>query len=84
MTSDYEQYIIDSLFKTYSETSGFKIKDLKGKRRIRQLVKVRHKLMQHIRICTSLSYPEIGKLFNRTHSSVLHACSKWDKQNEQK
>jgi chromosomal replication initiator protein len=76
MPSDYEQYIIDALFETYTKASGFKVKDIKGKRRTRQLTKVRHEIMQQIRQCTSLSYPEIGKIFNRTHSTVLYACGK--------
>jgi chromosomal replication initiation ATPase DnaA len=76
MPSDYEQYIIDSLFETYSKASGFKVIDIKGKRRIRRLVKVRHEIMQQIRLTTSLSYPEIGKIFNRCHATVLYACNK--------
>jgi chromosomal replication initiator protein len=71
---------IDSLFETYSKASGFKKKDIIGKRRIRQLVKVRHEVMQQIRLATSLSYPEIGKIFNRTHSAVLYACNKIDNE----
>jgi chromosomal replication initiation ATPase DnaA len=76
MPSDYEQFIIDSLFETYSKASGFKIRDIKGKRRTRQITKVRHEVMQQIRLTTSLSYSEIGKIFNRTHGTVLYACNK--------
>ena len=80
MPSDYEQFIIDSLFETYSKASSFTIRDIKGKRITRQITKVRHEVMQQIRLATSLSYPEIGKIFNRTHSAVLYACNKIDNE----
>ena len=76
MSSDFEQFLINAMFMTYCQESGFKKKDIIGKRRTRQLTKARHDMMQLIRKHTSLSYSEIGKIFNRTHSTVLYACNK--------
>ncbi len=54
-----------------------KVSDLKGQRRLKQLVRPRHVAMYLVRRHTELSFPEIGRLFgNRDHATVQHACKK--------
>lgn len=56
---------------------NMKVSDLKGQRRLKQLVRPRHVAMYLVRRHTELSFPEIGRLFgNRDHATVQHACKK--------
>jgi len=43
------------------------------------LVKIRHYIMWRARKESGMSFPELGKLFNRDHSSVLHAYKKTER-----
>ena len=58
-------------------TFGISEMDLLGKKRSRTIVKPRHICMWLIRKHTSLSFPDIGKIFsNRDHANVQYACNK--------
>lgn len=48
--------------------------DIIGPRRFKAYVAARREAMQRIRSELGFSYPHIGRLFNRDHTSVLHAC----------
>ena len=39
-------------------------------------VRARHVAMWLVRELLSLSYPEIGRIFSRHHTSAIHACSR--------
>ena len=41
-----------------------------------RLVKIRHYIMWRTRKESGMSFPELGKLFNRDHTSVIHAYKK--------
>ncbi|MBI2484988.1 hypothetical protein HYW18_02480 [Candidatus Uhrbacteria bacterium] len=47
--------------------------DIKGPRRPRRLIEPRHVAMFFIRRGTAMSLPQIGRIFNRDHTTVLHA-----------
>ena len=64
------------IIKDVAANTGFSVEELTGKRRFTGLVEARHRAMAQIRERTALSYPEIGNLFNRDHSSVIHAVQK--------
>lgn len=64
--------IIDTVASFY----GVKLSDLMGKRRLKQLVTPRHVSMYLVREHTELSFPEIGRVFERDHATVQHACKK--------
>jgi chromosomal replication initiator protein len=64
--------IIDTVASFY----GVKLGDLMGKRRLKQLVTPRHVSMFLVREHTELSFPEIGRVFDRDHATVQHACKK--------
>jgi len=55
---------------------GFKRCELFSRSRRRQLVLARHLAMYFCREYTSYSFPEIGDLFFRDHSSVIHGCKR--------
>lgn len=53
---------------------GVKVSDLKGRDNRRSVAFPRQVAMYLIREALSLSYPEIGKLFARHHSTVIYSC----------
>ncbi len=56
---------------------GLKITDLKGQKRHRSIVEPRMMAMYLTRKHTSMSFPEIGRVFGgRDHTTVIHACQK--------
>lgn len=57
--------------------SNMKPEDLTGKRRFHNVTHARHFAMYQIRVATKMSYPDIGLLFNRDHSTVIAACKKF-------
>ncbi|MGB0638297.1 MAG: chromosomal replication initiator protein DnaA [Myxococcota bacterium] len=67
----------DDIIQTVANFYNVKISDLKGSRRLKQLVRPRHVAMYLIRKYTEHSFPEIGRIFgNRDHATVQHACKK--------
>ena len=51
-----------------------KPEDLTGPRRFKYLMEPRWLAMRRIREELNYSFPQIGRLFNRDHSSVIWAC----------
>jgi len=78
MLDDNPQSIsADDIIQTVANFYNVKISDLKGSRRLKQLVRPRHVAMYLIRKYTEHSFPEIGRIFgNRDHATVQHACKK--------
>jgi chromosomal replication initiator protein len=67
----------EDIMVTVSNFYNVKVSDLKGSRRLKQLVRPRHVAMFLIRKYTQHSFPEIGRLFgNRDHATVQHAVKK--------
>ena len=67
----------ETVLQTVASFYNVKVSDLKGARRLKQLVKPRHVAMYLMRHLTSLSFPEIGRAFgNRDHATIQHACKK--------
>jgi len=59
---------------------GLSVDDLICKSRVGALVEARSIAMFLARRMTDLSYPDIGKMFNRDHTTVLAACKKIEVQ----
>jgi len=57
---------------------GVTLAELRSHSRNALLVRARHAAMWAIRHQTSLSYPQIGRLFDRHHTSVMHAVARID------
>lgn len=47
-----------------------------GPSKKREIVRIRHLAMYRARVETGRSYPDIGRMFNRDHTSVISACRK--------
>lgn len=59
---------------------GIKVKDLKGPRRTKTLANARVLTYALLRRLTNLSYPEIGILLNRDHSTVVKGVQSVDQE----
>lgn len=67
----------EDIMATVANFYNVKVSDLKGSRRLKQLVRPRHVAMYLIRKFTDHSFPEIGRIFgNRDHATVQHAVKK--------
>jgi chromosomal replication initiation ATPase DnaA len=49
------------------------VMEIMGKRRHKSIAWARQSAMWRIRMATSLSLPQIGRMFDRDHTTVLHA-----------
>ena len=58
--------------------TGLKPSDLMTPSRVARVVEVRSRAMRALRKETLLSLPQIGRLFNKDHTTVVHALSKED------
>lgn len=56
--------------------TGVSIDDMKGRKVQRHISRARHIAQYLCATMTSASYPEIGRRFDRDHTSVLHAYRK--------
>jgi chromosomal replication initiator protein len=67
----------EHIIQTVANFYNVKVSDLKGQRRLKQLVRPRHVAMYLVRNHTQHSFPEIGRMFGgRDHATVQHACKK--------
>ena len=74
----------DDIMTTVANFYNVKVSDLKGSRRLKQLVRPRHVAMFLVRKYTQHSFPEIGRIFgNRDHATVQHAVKKITAQIQQ-
>lgn len=64
----------DIVCRVAAEQFGVDRGRLAGTRGDETLATARQVAMYCIRCVTDLSYPQIGRLFNRNHSTVMHAC----------
>jgi chromosomal replication initiator protein len=55
---------------------GITVEQLKGKRRTNSVALPRQMAMYLMRRTTTLSLTEIGRIFHRDHTTVIHACDK--------
>jgi len=78
MLNDTPQSVnAEDIMATVANFYNVKVTDLKGSRRLKQLVRPRHVAMYLIRKFTEHSFPEIGRAFgNRDHATVQHAVKK--------
>lgn len=62
---------VDKIFLCVYKKYGFKKEELTGTKRTKELALARHISIYLIRNITEMSLPNIGKIFNRDHSTVL-------------
>ena len=62
---------VDKIFATVYKKYGISKEDLTGKSRSREIAQARHVTIYLIRKITEMSLPNIGKIFNRDHTTAL-------------
>lgn len=62
---------VDKIFASIEKKFGVKKSDLTGKSRVKEIAHARHVAIFLIRDVTEMSYPNIGKLFNRDHTTII-------------
>ena len=72
--------IVDKIFAAVFEKYGIKREDLTGQKRTKDIANARHITIYLIRSITDMSLPNIGKLFDRDHSTVLASISNIEKK----
>ena len=68
------QVIIDKVFTCINKKYGIDRKTLVGKSRTKDVAFTRHIAIYLIREMTDMSYPSVGKIFDRNHSTVISSC----------
>lgn len=66
----------DEIMQTVASFYNVKLAELKGSRRLKRIVRPRHVAMWLVREHTDLSFPEMGRVFERDHATVQHAVKK--------
>ena len=69
-----------AILRRWAREAGCSVEDILGPSRDPFLVRTRHQAMHEVRKKTGASFPVIGRIFNRDHSSVIHAVKKVDAQ----
>lgn len=72
----------DSILEVIATYFNIKKSDLLGKRRQKSIAVPRHIAIYFCRTLLNLSYPQIGEVFNRDHTTALHAFEKIFKEKD--
>lgn len=75
MTEPRIQWIVEEA----ADVFGVSVIDLLSKRRDRPLARARQSAMWVAKRLTRHSLPEIGRAFDRDHTTVMHGCRKIDR-----
>jgi chromosomal replication initiator protein len=77
MLASYDRLVtIENIMRKVSEYYNIRVADLSSKRRSRSLARPRQVAMALAKELTEHSLPEIGRAFDKDHTTVLHACKK--------
>ena len=68
------QVIVDKIFSAVFNKYGVGKEDLLSKKRNKDIAFARHVCIYLIREVTEMSYPGIGKMFDRDHTTILSSC----------
>lgn len=75
---------VDEILKAVATKTGVKVSDIKSPKKNKNIAFARQLAMFLSRRLTHLSFPDIGeKIGNRDHSTVIYACSKWERMMEE-
>ena len=74
------QVIADKIFSAVYNKYGFTKTELLGEKRTKNLALARHITIYLIRQITELSYPSIGDIFKRDHTTILASCNQISKK----
>lgn len=62
---------VDKIFSSIEKRFNVKKSDIVGKSRMKEIAITRHIAIYLIRDLTEMSYPNIGKIFNRNHTTIM-------------
>lgn len=71
------------LIAQFAEKHGTTAETLRGKSRLRPIAYLRQECMAMLKKQTVLTLPEIGRLLNRDHTTVLHGIKQFKKRSRQ-
>ena len=71
---------IDKIFAAIEKKYGIKKTELVSKSRVKEVAQARHVTIYLIRTIIEMSLPNIGKLFNRDHSTVISSIDSIEKK----
>ena len=71
--STFEKKVVDETFKILEVESGFTREMITSKSRKTEVVSARYVAMYVVKKMTKLSLASIGEVFDRDHSSIIHA-----------
>ncbi|MBE6530484.1 MAG: chromosomal replication initiator protein DnaA [Ruminococcaceae bacterium] len=71
---------VDKIFTAVYKKYGIKKEDVIGQKRNKEIANARHICIYLIRTITEMSYPNIGKIFNRDHTTILASIDKIQKK----
>ena len=71
---------VDKIFAAIEKKYDVDKSELTGKSRVQNVAQARHVAIYLIRTITEMSLPNIGKLFNRDHSTVISSIDSIDKK----
>ena len=71
---------IDKIFTAVEKKYGISKAALTSKSRVKEIAQARHVTMYLIKTVIEMSYPNIGKLFNRDHTTVMNSIDVMEKK----
>ena len=71
---------IDKIFTAIYKKYNVKKEDIIGARRTKEIAAARHKAIYLVRTITEMSLPNIGKIFNRDHSTIMSSIEAVEKK----
>ncbi len=71
---------VDKIFAAVEKKYEVKKSDLVGKSRVKEIANARHIAIYLIRSLTEMSLPNIGKIFNRDHATVISSIDNVEKR----
>lgn len=71
---------VDKIFTAVFKKYGIKKEDIIGQKRNKEIAAARHISIYLIKAITEMSFPNIGKIFNRDHSTIIASHDKIEKR----
>jgi chromosomal replication initiator protein len=73
---------IDKIFAAVEKKYGVSKSELKSKSRVKDIAQARHVAIYLIRTITEMSFPNIGKMFGRDHTTIMSSADSIEKKIE--
>jgi chromosomal replication initiator protein len=67
------QVTVDKIFDAVSEKYGVSKEEIYGTHRTKEIANARHVTIYLLRNLTDMSFPNIGRMFNRDHSTIMNS-----------